>query len=485
MSDRLLLRIFLFLFALMSAFIGTPISAQDKTERLRTATVRLGEIEKAVKALPEPPKLSRNVLPLPDLTALLLGRSLRAFMDEFGDLPLYHDAARLFARTALSSSDGAFAAATLEAAVKHGAEGDLRGDLIAEAARIRAAFGDHTRAIGLLTDALALCPKHTNAGSWQASISEWTPLAAQEDAEYAALKKALGGRPTPQAVLEARRFVQGYPLRPESATIAAMLARAAESTDLAQSLEFTERIAWFGFGSADWSAAAERAISALGREGEYERAYFYSLRLLDAKGTVAGLDVEGHTRELAEFEKRWKAVLARDIAVQPKTKLVRFNDLMRRKKLDPHADSLRADLEDFETDYPTATETAEVRLDLGRSLADKDPEQAIQKLKAAAESTPNAAIGAEAALLAAQLLEKSGDAEGAMKVLASRRQRTKDAREKLRLGAAEVHAHEKAGDKEAAQKLADDLRKSAPEDMKVDLESMLSGAGENDDPTIP
>lgn len=470
----------LFLFAVPGVLFG-----QVDRDRMLRADQELEPLRKAARALPAPPPPSRRGLPIPSLEPLKLARKLADFVKLYDDLPQGIEARSLLATTNHFVGDPAFAIAALDGALSQKIEGTVLAEIAAQSAAIRGTWGDLRGALVDLEKAYAASPQHPKMGEWRTLESQWRAAVPQQDADLDAVRAQSGGRLGDQAVFIARRFVQGYPLHKESIALSQKLAERFEKTDAAQHWEFIERIALYGRIDRAWPDAAERAARETAREGEYERAYLYTLRLIENSERLPGANVAALVKQSETIEKYWSQALGRAVDVNPKTKRLRHGDLIRRSNLNLFADALRADLEDFESDYPTCSEIPEIRLLLGKSLAATDPATALTKLKSAAVSSPGSPIALDAALAAAPILEKDGDAEAAAKFLSGVREKFKDPLQRARIGAKEIGILTRGGEKEGADKLRAAILSETPDAQKKDVEELLTEGSASDDDWLP
>lgn len=471
--------------ALLFVVFAAHAGAQNDKDRMLRADQELEPLRKEARALPAPPPPSRRGLPIPTLEPLKLARKLADYVKLYDDLPQGIEARSLLATTNHYVGDPAFAVAALEGALAQKLEGTALAEIAAQSAVIRGTWGDLKGAVADFEKAFAASPQHPKAGEWRVLESQWRAAMPQQDADLDAVRAQLGGRLSDQAVFVARRFVQGYPLHKESIALSQKLAERFEKSDAAQHWEFIERIALYGRIDRAWPEAAERSAREAAREGEYERAYLYTLRLIENSERLPGANVAAMVKQLETIEKYWTQALGRAVDVNPKTKRLRHGDLIRRSNLNLFADALRADLEDFEVDYPTCSEIPEIRLLLGRSLAVSDPSTALTKLKSAAVSSPGSQIALDAALAAAPILEKDGDTEAAAKFLSGVREKFKDPLQRAKIGAKEIGILARGGEKDDADKLRAAILAETPDAQKKDVEEILTEGSASDDDWLP
>lgn len=426
------------LFTIVLASATTVIAQRkDQEDRTKEARSALKDLEKRVEALPEPPNLTRRGLPEPEPAAVRLTRSLEDYIRLYDDLPAAGaKAARLLARTHLSAADVVEALAALKKSrSKEVSERLKKDDLVAEA-ELRARYGDHAGAEKLYGELLVQAAGDARADEWKRAGSESARVLEVQQRELAALgnKGNTEGVERGRALFRARRFAFGFPIHAESAKLLAGLIGPMKKRPMKDRIPYVERLIVFFPQVKNWAAATLEAARYFALEGEYEKALFHGTRLLERSEVLPAAEVGPLSQLVKEVDGKLDIIAARELEVSPKTKRHRHRHMMRLIRSGGDTETIREVAEAFIADYPTASQTDEIRFKLAETFVVDQPLEAITRFTTLASNAVESDYGFRALMAAAPLIEKESGQEAANTFLAATGAAYDDPAQKSRIG---------------------------------------------------
>ena len=359
-------------FLLLCAVVGMGgFAGAQVDDRTREAEDTLARLATRIAKLPPAPAPTRRRTPVPPFPAIEIHEELLNFAETYKDLPVVSDAAPWIARVQEAEGDVPAALASLEkliaARVREG--GDASKDSM-RAATLAARWGAYDRA---LKYAVAV-----KGGVTEPDRANWAEKLARQQEELARIEADLeGGGPMAKhrAALALQRFASIYPLHPAAEKAHVELLTALPEED-PQRWPVMERLLFYFPKTAKAPRRVAGLVAHLVKEGEYEKAWLYLLRIRG--GVMLPPDGAPLPREriVRDLRRLLEQVAGRKLPADQNTKSTRLLALQRLIRDFREPWEVGDALEAFVKDYPTCSERPGLELAAAEAIAGPAPEAA-------------------------------------------------------------------------------------------------------------
>jgi len=354
----------------VAVLLGCPAAAQVD-DRAREAEETLARIASRIANLPPAPAPTGRRTPVPPFSAVAIHEELLDFAETYKDLPVISEVAPWIARVQEAEGDVPAALSSLETLIANRTRegGDASRDSL-RAATLAARWGAYDRALKFAGAVKGGAPEPDRA--------DWEEKLARQQEELTRIQSDLesGGPMTKhRAALALQRFASVYPLHPAAEKAHLELLAALPEKD-PQRWPVIERLLFFFPKTAKAPRRVAPLVAHLIKEGEYEKAWLYLLRI---RGGVMAPPVGPplpRERIVRDLRRLLEQVAARKLPKDQNTKSTRLLALQRliRNFREPWevGDALKA----FVEDYPTCSERAGLELAAAEAIAGAAPEAA-------------------------------------------------------------------------------------------------------------
>ncbi len=396
MTDKMKLTIILL------TLLGVSAVAQTPKGRIESARAELKKLERQAENLPQAPKLDRTWIATPKPALSELAATIYRFAKTNSDLDLAPRASILEAEVRIANGDPASAIAATKRAVGHSRAGEfhkIRSLSLSAASRFK--YGDFKGARADLETLLKDYPNNNSAQNWRALLERCKTDEAEQTKDLnrlGLLRKNKVIRPSGRSLGRALRFAATFPLAQASRVIleGAMMSLANASAQ--QKMTPCERLSHYWPESNMWADATAFVVGEFAREGEYEKAHFHTLKLLNHSEVLKGRQANQLQKLEVSLKARLRAINLRPLEVEPKTKRVRLAHFLKFAKPYADQDMVASLAEGLRADYPTMSELPHVTWILARALATEFPEKSLTLFREIAEKNADSRWGYDALL---------------------------------------------------------------------------------------
>ncbi len=340
-------------------------------DQAREAREALARIATRIAKLPSPPSPARGRTPVPPFPAVAIHEELLDFVDAYKDLSIVSDAVRWIARVEEAEGDVAAALSSLEKLIADesaGEEGASRSAL--RAATLAARWGAYDRALKFADGVKGGVPD-SERSTWREKLARQTEELARIQGDLASDDPLAKHR----AALALQRFASVYPLHPaaEKAHVELLGALPRESSER---WPVIERLLFHFPKTARAPRHVAGLVAHLVKEGEYEKAWLYLLRIRG--GVMAAPEGAPLPRDriLRDLKRLLEQVAARKLPEDRNTKSTRLLALQRLLVDFREPWEVEDALAAFVEDYPTCSERAGLELAASEALAALAPQTA-------------------------------------------------------------------------------------------------------------